>query len=91
MAVEAAKFRYEGQSFVAPVAGCRLDREVKKMRKTDTKTGWTTTVHVIKKFSQTRRKATNAFGENLHSSQIQSCRDGQHGHRRGWHWRVEMK
>ena len=35
------------------------------MRKMATKTGLTTTVHVIKKLSQTQRKATDAFGEDL--------------------------
>ncbi len=91
MAVEAVKFGYGGRSYIASVLGCRRDTEVRLMRKMATKTGLTTTVHVIKKLSQTQRKATDAFGEDLQSSLIQSCRDGQHGHRRDWHWRVEMK
>ena len=42
-----------------------LDTVVKLMRKTATKTGLSTTVHVIKKLYQTKRKAADAFREDL--------------------------
>ena len=42
-----------------------LDTVVRLMRKTATKTGLSTTVHVIKKLYQTKRKATDAFREDL--------------------------
>jgi hypothetical protein len=42
-----------------------LDTVVRLMRKTATQTGLSTTVHVIKKLYQTKRKATNAFREHL--------------------------
>ena len=42
-----------------------LDTVVRLMRKTATQTGLSTTVHVIKKLYQTKRKATDAFGEHL--------------------------
>jgi hypothetical protein len=91
MAVEAVKIGYGDRIYIASVLGCRRDTVIRFMRKMATKTGLTTTDHVIKKMSQTQRKATDAFGEDLYLSLIQSCRDGQHGQRRGWHWRVEMK
>lgn len=42
-----------------------LDTVVRLMRKTATKTGLSTTVHVIKKLYQTQRKTTEAFRQDL--------------------------
>jgi hypothetical protein len=42
-----------------------LDTVVRLMRKTATQTGLSTTVHVIKKLYQTKRKATKAFRQQL--------------------------